>query len=121
MKPISLDSMRRGWHALPTLAVLLVVALLFSVQDMHAPASNHGPDSQGHGEMASSAHDPGAHEVGEGAVDCSVSSSCSLYLVIVSNEYPASTVATTPRRNVDQRAVPANAVERPYRPPILPA
>jgi hypothetical protein len=118
MRTISLDAMRRSWCAMPTLAFVFVVALLFSVQDMHVPAPDHGPDSQGHVEMMSSAHDAGTHQGSDSAEDCSVSS-CSLCLAVIPAEHSASTVAMTPSRSVVPRGAPAKPVERRYRPPIL--
>lgn len=120
MKTISLDAMRRSWCARPALALVFVVALLFSVQDMHAPASHHGPDSPGHVEMMSPAHDSGMHQGNDSAGDCSVTS-CSLCLAVIPSEHSASAVAPPPHRNIVRRAAPANPVERPYRPPILSA
>lgn len=120
MKTISLDAMRRTWCAMPTPAFLLLVALVVSVQDMHASGSHHDSATQGHVEMLSSAHDSGAHHGSGGGEDCSVSS-CSPHPALFAAEHPPATGATTPRRPVAQRAAPSNPVERLYRPPILPA
>lgn len=120
METMSLDSMRRARFVMPALAFLLVVALLFSVQYVHASGSAHGPDSQDHVETMSPAHDSGAHEGDEVAEDCSVSL-CGLCLAVIPAEHSVSTAPTTRHRSVARRAAPASPVERPYRPPILSA
>lgn len=120
MKTLSLDAMRRFWCTIPALAFLVAIALLFSAQDMHTPAPDHGPDSHEHVEMMSSAHDPGAHQGTNDAEDCSVAS-CSLCLAVIPDDRPLRAAAPMSHRGVVRHIVAAGRAERPYRPPILSA